>query len=128
MLKYVLLIAIGLTSGVLGGMGMGGGTLLIPLLTVLCGVGFHEAQLYNLTAFVPMALISLFIHKKNGLIKGRGLLPVVIGAIVFSAAFAFVANAVDGDILKRIFGGFLIATAIFGLVFKRPRARKNREE
>lgn len=37
MLKIILLIASGVASGVLGGMGMGGGTVLIPVLTIFSG-------------------------------------------------------------------------------------------
>ena len=51
---FVVLFLIGFAGGVLGGMGMGGGTALIPLLT-LCGVGQAEAQAVNLLAFAPTA-------------------------------------------------------------------------
>ena len=47
----------------LGGMGMGGGTVLIPALTVILGVEQHVAQATNLIAFLPMALFTLKIHK-----------------------------------------------------------------
>ena len=52
----------------LGGMGMGGGTVLIPALTVILGVEQHVAQATNLIAFLPMALFTLKIHKENGLL------------------------------------------------------------
>ena len=57
----------GIASGVLGGMGMGGGTVLIPILTLLLGVGQHESQAINLVTFLPMAAVSLLIHFKNKL-------------------------------------------------------------
>ena len=37
-MAFFLFFLCGIAGGVLGGMGMGGGTALIPLLTVLCGV------------------------------------------------------------------------------------------
>ena len=39
MLKIILLAVSGIAAGVLGGMGMGGGTILIPLLTIFFNVG-----------------------------------------------------------------------------------------
>ena len=42
-MKIFLYVISGVAGGVIGGMGMGGGTLLIPLLTVLCGLSQHYA-------------------------------------------------------------------------------------
>ena len=43
-MKVLLYIIIGVTGGVIGGMGMGGGTLLIPLLTLATGTEQHVAR------------------------------------------------------------------------------------
>ena len=56
----------GLAAGVLAGMGMGGGTLLIPLLTLALGVGQQEAQGVNMLAFLPGAILALWVHKRAG--------------------------------------------------------------
>ena len=125
MLKYVLLIIFGAVSGVLGGMGMGGGTLLIPLLTLFSGMEQHTAQLYNLIGFVPMAAVALVIHSKNGLVKKSGLLPMALSAAVTSVGAGFIAAAVAGPVLKRIFGGFLLIVAVYMLVGSLfPKKRK----
>ena len=62
----------GFVSGLIGGMGMGGGTIMIPALTVFCGVSQHAAQVTNLISFLPMSAFSLAVHKKQGLIKIDG--------------------------------------------------------
>ena len=49
--KIILFIIIGVAGGVIGGMGMGGGTLLIPLLTLFTGADQHLAQAVNLIAY-----------------------------------------------------------------------------
>ena len=64
---WYLYLIFGILSGVIGGMGMGGGTLLIPLLTIFCGISQIVAQMYNLLAFLPMSIIAIFIHYKNKL-------------------------------------------------------------
>ena len=62
----------GLAAGVLAGMGMGGGTLLIPLLTLALGVGQQEAQGVNMLAFLPGAILALWVHKRAGRVSFKG--------------------------------------------------------
>ena len=112
MWKIILLVLTGLISGVLGGMGMGGGTILIPLLTIFFNVGQKEAQAINLVAFIPMAIVSLAIHIKNKRVKKEGLLWIIVPAVLTSVGGGFAAQAVNGEVLKRIFGGFLLLLSV----------------
>lgn len=112
MLKIILLAVSGIAAGVLGGMGMGGGTILIPLLTIFFNVGQKEAQAINLVAFIPMAIVSLAIHIKNKRVKKQGLLWIIVPAVLTSVGGGFAAQAVNGEILKRIFGGFLLLLSV----------------
>lgn len=106
----------GFLSGLLGGMGMGGGTVLIPVLTIFLGVGQHAAQAANLIAFIPMALFSLKMHKERGLLKTEGVLGIVIPALVTSVITAFLTSLLPGEILGKLFGVFLIVLGIKGLL------------
>ena len=54
-MSFLVFLVCGVCGGVLGGMGMGGGTLLIPLLTIFCGVEQGIAQGVNLLSFLPMS-------------------------------------------------------------------------
>lgn len=112
MLKIILLAVSGIAAGVLGGMGMGGGTILIPLLTIFFNVGQKEAQAINLVAFIPMAIVSLTIHIKNKRVKKEGLLWIIVPAVLTSVGGGFAAQAVNGEVLKRIFGGFLLLLSV----------------
>ena len=67
---FLLFIIVGFLGGLLGGMGMGCGTVLIPLLSIVCGVNQHTAQAINLISFIPMAVVTLIIHIKNKLVNG----------------------------------------------------------
>ena len=109
-MKYVIYALAGVIAGVAGGMGMGGGTLLIPLLT-LTGVSQHAAQAINLAGFVPMAIVALALHVKNKLVDFKGVLWAIVPGAILSAVFALTAKNIDSDILKRVFGGFLIILA-----------------
>lgn len=83
-----------------------GGTILIPLLSIFYAVEQHTAQAVNLIAFLPMAIVAIIIHLKNGLIEFKGLLYLIIPAVLLSAGGSFIASFIEGDLLKRLFGGF----------------------
>jgi len=110
-MRYLFCALAGLFAGVVGGMGMGGGTVLIPLLTMLNGIPQHTAQAVNLISFVPMAAVALILHIKNKLVEFKSVLYVILPGTAFAAVFAYIASNVDGDILKRVFGGFLVVLA-----------------
>ena len=56
---------IGFFAGVIGGMGMGGGTILIPALIMFVNIDPKIAQSINLLSSIPMAIFALIIHIKN---------------------------------------------------------------
>ena len=112
-MKYFLLILFGMVGGVLGGMGMGGGTLLIPLLTIFSKLSQYEAQAINLIAFLPMSLITLIIHAKNHLVNFKISLPVAISGTVCAVFSALMSNKIDAKNLSIWFGVFLILVGVF---------------
>ncbi len=110
---YVFLALSGIISGILGGMGMGGGTLLIPLLTLLFNFNQKIAQGINLIAFSIMAIIALIVHIKNKLVDVKVALKFGIVAVLFSCFGAFLANMIKVKYLKILFGVLLIFVAIY---------------
>lgn len=120
-MAFYLIFLCGIAGGLFGGMGMGGGTALIPLLTLVCGVGQTAAQGVNLLSFLPMSLIALSVHAKNGLLKKEGLALFVIPALIFSAGGALLAAFLPSAALKRAFGLFLVVLAVcqFFVMLKR---------
>ena len=111
-----LFVLIGICGGVLGGMGMGGGTVLIPLLTFICGVSQHVAQALNLLAFLPMACVSLFILFKKKLVKTDGVPLIIISGAVTSVIGCLLSREIGGEALRRAFGGFLVVLSCFQFV------------
>lgn len=105
-------IAGGILAGIIAGMGMGGGTLLIPVLTLLAGLGQHSAQGINTIAFIPSAIAAILIHKKADRIKFKECIPIVIWGLVFAALGAFLALRLDGKILRYSFAGFLAILSV----------------
>ena len=115
-MNTLILVFVGVVGGIIGGMGMGGGTFLIPLLTVLCGVEQHIAQSVNLIAFVPMSIVAIIIHYKNRLIDFEVVPRIVIPAIVVSIPAAIFAKKLGAKTLSIYFGIFLILLGIYQLI------------
>ena len=107
-MSFYLFALCGFLGGILGGMGMGGGTALIPLLTIFCGVKQPVAQGVNLVAFVPMSVVALTVHAKSGRLERKGLLLFALPTLLFSAAFSYLAALLPAPLLSSLFGGFLI--------------------
>ena len=67
-MKILFRILAGMVGGICGGMGMGGGTLIIPILTIFLSFSQLQAQGINLVAFIPMSIVAIILHSKNKLI------------------------------------------------------------
>ena len=75
------LILIGFLSGIIGGMGIGGGTVLIPSLVIFNNIQQQQAQGVNLIVFLPVAIIALITHYKKGNIDFSFTKPIILGGI-----------------------------------------------
>ena len=117
-------IVAGVIGGIVAGMGMGGGTLTIPILTIFLKYEQLRAQGVNLVAFLPMAVVALFVHVKNKLVDfKRTWLLALIGS-VFSLGGALIANNMSNSILKKFFAIFLIGLGIWQFVEMKKEAKK----
>ena len=110
-MKFYLYLLLGFFGGIPAGMGMGGGTVTIPLLTLVGGVPQKIAQSANLFAFLPMSAPALKIHASNGLLKTEGILWIVLPAFLLGAVGALFAAALPSALLRKLFGAFLIGLA-----------------
>lgn len=124
-MEYIWYGVAGLLGGVLGGMGMGGGTVLIPLLSIFYAVSQHTAQATNLISFIPMSVFALIIHLRNKLVDFQKLTWIIIPGVLTCILGCYIAKAIRGVLLRRLFGGFLLLLSIFQLVSAFKAKRKN---
>ena len=115
-------IVLGLACGIITGMGIGGGTLLIPALTMFFGVSQLSAQSINLMYYIPTGIVALIIHIKSKSIKREGLWVLILFGVGCAVAGALLAAKIEEGILRRIFGGFLL---IMGLNELRGKVRED---
>lgn len=97
-------------------MGMGGGAVLIPVLTIFLGVEQHVAQAANLIAFLPMAAFSLKVHRDNGNLDTDGVWGLIVPALITSVLGSLAAAFLPSDVLRKLFGAFLVFLAVKGLL------------
>lgn len=121
-------IIIGFVSGIVGGLGMGGGTILILLLTMFANIEQHIAQGTNVVFFIPTAIAAIFVFVKNKNIRFKVGIPICIWGLVGTFIGATISARLNVNILKKLFGAFLILIAIYQSysVYKRYRKEKNR--
>ena len=110
----------GFFTGILSAWGIGGGTLLLLVMSLFLGVDQITAQGINLLYFLPPAAMALVQHRKNGLLDA----PVLGGAIPWglpaAALGALLATAADVAALKKPFGVFLLVAGLYTVFSKIP--------
>jgi uncharacterized protein len=119
-MNAVLYIILGIVAGIFGGMfGIGGGTILIPVLVYLFGLTQHQAQGTTLAIMVPpIGLLAVLRYYYSGNVKlgmaGFICLGFFIGGLIGAS---FVQDLSD-PLLKRLFGLFLAFIAVRMIVGK----------
>lgn len=111
-------IILGIISGIISGMGIGGGTILIPVLTMFWSIEQKVAQNINLIYFIPTACIALIAHIKNKNIQKDILFIIIIGGLIGAIIGSFLAIKLNSSFLKKIFGFFLLLMGIIE-IFKK---------
>ncbi len=114
---------IGFLSGIISGMGIGGGAILIPALTIFQGISQRTAQGVNLTYFIPTAIIAVMVHIKNKRIDFASVLPLALSGIPGAVLGSLYAGSLGDGILRRMFGGFLLLVGIYE-IFKGIKLNK----
>lgn len=105
-------ILIGIISGIVSGTGMGGGTILIFLLTFFMGIEQHIAQATNLIFFVPTSIVAIIVNLKNKNIFLKSAIIISVFGILGAIIGANISINIDVSLLKKSFGIFLAIIAI----------------
>ena len=116
MIFYILT---GVLAGAASGMGLGGGTVLIPAFTIIYSMPQQQAQNINLIYFIPTAIIALLTHSKNGNIEKSVILKLVLFGLVGSVIGSNIALNTDPEVLRKYFGYFLLCMGFYE-IFRKP--------
>lgn len=112
----MILFFIGVISGIISGMGIGGGAILIPALVIIYNMQQQVAQSVNLLFFVPTAVIALIIHFKNKAVDIKIAIPIIASGVVGAVLGSRLAVALPGPVLRKWFGIFLLAMGSYEMI------------
>jgi len=119
---YLLPFLCGLGAGIISVWGVGGGTLLLLVMTLFLGVEQRAAQGINLLFFLPTALSALICHARQGYLDKPTLKAAIPFAVLAALLGAWIATAVDVELLRKPFGVYLLLS---GLSLILPRKQPN---
>ncbi|MCD8382079.1 MAG: TSUP family transporter [Clostridiales bacterium] len=111
----------GCVTGLLSAFGLGGGTLLLLWLTLFAGVPQQAAQAINLVYFLPVSAGAIPAHARNGYLDGGGILWAAAAGAVAAAAAAWLATWLETELLRTLFGVYLLAMGVLELVGSQKR-------
>lgn len=109
----MLLFLASLLSGIISGMGIGGGTILIPALIIIFNTEQHIAQSVNLLSFIPVATVALITHIKNKNVEIKLSIKLIILGIIGAIAGSMIAAKLPSSLLRKLFGIFLFFMGIY---------------
>jgi uncharacterized membrane protein YfcA len=120
MFNIILYILLGLFAGGLSGfIGIGGGVIIIPALIYLFGLSQHEAQGTTLALMVPpIGLLAALKYYQHGYVNLQIALFICVGFFLGAFFGAEIATHLSGNILKKLFGVFLLAVALKMILVK----------
>lgn len=114
----MFIILISILSGIISGMGIGGGTILIPSLTIFFKTPQHIAQSVNLLSFIPTAIVAIVSHIRQGNIEKKITFKLILCGILGAIIGSYFAVRLPGNTLRRLFGGFLLVMGIYEVCCK----------
>lgn len=106
-------------SGLLGSMGLGGGTILIVYLTYFRYMAQTEAQGINLVCFIPIAILAVILYSRQKLTDAKVIWPLIVFGCLGAAGGFVLLEWIPNELLGKLFGAFLILLAIKDFFFSK---------
>ncbi len=113
-------IALGLMAGITSGfLGIGGGSILIPVLIYFFGLTQHQAQGTTLAIMIPpIGLLAAWKYYSEGNVKLNMAAFICLGFLVGGLIGAILVHKVSAPILKKVFGGLLFLISLHMILGK----------
>lgn len=108
MTEWIVPLAAGFGAGILSAWGVGGGTLLLLVMTLVLDVPPEQAAAVNLLYFLPTGGMGLVSHWRGGMLRWDVLRRAVPWGVAAAVCGALAASVVEMDVLRRPFGVYLL--------------------
>lgn len=118
--QLILLIIIGLLSGMLAGIfGVGGAILVIPALVFMMGLSQHQAQGTSLAFMIPpIGILAAWNYWKEGYVNWKFALVLSLTFVVGAYLGSIFSLNISDRMLRRIFGVLLLFVAAKMIISK----------
>ena len=107
---------------------MGGGSILVIILTTFMLIEQHTAQAANLIFFIPTAIVAIIVHFKNGNVDEKNGIKILLTIIIGAIAGSVLTDLIESKNLKKYFGIFLLVVGILEMIITIKNIIKNRKE
>lgn len=112
MTDWIIPFLCGLGACILSAWGVGGGTLLLLVMTLFLDVDQRTAQGINLLFFLPTAASALVCHASGRYLDKPTLKSAVPLAVAAALAGAWIATNLDVAVLRKPFGVYLLLSGV----------------
>lgn len=114
MTTIIILLCIGLVAGILSGLvGVGGGIIIVPALVYFMSVSQHQAQGTSLAVLLlPVGIFAVYNYYKAGYVDIQTTLIIASTFLVGGFIGSKIAITIDQNMIKKIFGVFLLLVAL----------------
>lgn len=129
--KSMLEITFGIIAGIITGLGMGGGTILILLLSLFLGMEQHVAQATNLIFFIPTAIAAIVINGKQKNVNIKLGIEISLYGIIGAILGAIISENLEAQTLRKWFAVFIFMIALHEIytlwkVYRKKEKRHNK--
>lgn len=115
--EIVVGLLTGIAGGFLGGMfGVGGGAIYVPAMVLLLDQQQHVAQGVSLAVIIATALVGAATHLRQGNVDARVTALVTPSAVIAAVGGAVLANQIDAEALRRLFGVVVLYIGVSMLI------------
>lgn len=120
MTTILILLCIGLLAGTLSGMvGIGGGIIIVPALVFFMGMSQHQAQGTSLAVLLlPVGILAVYYYYNAGYVDIKPSLIIALSFVVGGFVGSKIAVSIDQNILKKVFGIFMLLLSIKMIFWK----------
>ena len=108
----------GIISGILTGLGVGGGFILIMILGWISSFSQLEIQTINLIYYIPTAIFSVWVYSKEKSVSFKIGIKFLVFGVLAAIIGAVIANHIDVNILRKLFSIYLIIIGVFFIFVK----------
>ncbi|MFA6169221.1 MAG: sulfite exporter TauE/SafE family protein [Candidatus Margulisiibacteriota bacterium] len=108
------LLLTGLLAGIFSGLfGIGGATIVVPVLVLGFGVSQHLAQGTTLAMMIPpIGLLAVWHYWKHGQVNFSWAMLLCVGFVFGGLIGAYYANLISPDLLRKLFGIMFLAISL----------------